>query len=98
MDILRKCKLVYIDLILYRFKNRKILYKNSAISLIRKREYNKKLGQLQKETGDKNLSNYTILLNKSIVHESKNRFKEVKWLFSNKINYDDRVLVFHERI
>jgi len=60
----------------------------------------KKLGQLQKETGDRALSNYTILLNrrKSIVHESKNRFKAVKWIFSNKINYDDKVLIFHERI
>ncbi|MFW5890962.1 MAG: DEAD/DEAH box helicase [bacterium] len=60
----------------------------------------KKLGQLQKETGDKALSNYTILLNrrKSIVHESKNRFKAVKWIFSNKINYEDKVLIFHERI
>lgn len=60
----------------------------------------KKLGQLQKETGDKALSNYTILLNrrKSIVHESKNRFKAVKWIFSNKIKHDDKVLIFHERI
>lgn len=60
----------------------------------------KKIGQLSKETEDKSLYGYTVLLNKrkSIVHEAKNRFKAVKWLFNNKINFDDKVLVFHERI
>lgn len=60
----------------------------------------KKLGQISREVDDPNVTRYTALLNKrkGIVHKANNRFKAVKWLFKNKIEYDNKVLVFHERI
>ena len=58
------------------------------------------LGQLAKEKDDPMINKYTVLLNqrKAIVHEAENRFKAVKWLIDEKISYEDKVLVFHERI
>lgn len=60
----------------------------------------KSIGQLSKDTNDPLLERYTILLNKrkSIVHKSINRFHAIQWLIDEKINHDNKVLIFHERI
>lgn len=60
----------------------------------------KNLKKVYEKTGDKTILNYTSLLNrrKSIIHLSKSKLIALKWLFDKENLYNDKVLIFHERI
>lgn len=58
------------------------------------------LNTIYEKTKDDLLMRYIALLNqrKSIIHLSKSKLNALKWLFKEENLYEDKVLIFHERI
>lgn len=79
---------------------RLLFSKYPDLEMVKPSEFFKRIGSLYEETQDSIIAKYTSLLNarKGIIHMSKSKLSALKWLISNEILSNEKVLIFHERI
>lgn len=77
-----------------------LLSEYPELRIVSPSDFIRHLNTIYEKTKDDLLMKYIALLNqrKSIIHLSKSKLNALKWLFKEENLYQDKVLIFHERI
>lgn len=77
-----------------------MISKYPQLKHISRENFLKEVNKLYSAIGDDLLINYMTLLNKrkSIIHLSRSKLIALKWILNDEMLYNDKILIFHERI